>query len=99
MANLTKIKQRFGNPPEAAATDNLRQPEEAVQWVDGRSLRAKGRTSQLATRILPEIHLRLKLRAVAERTTIAELIERCFLEYEAGADRTGSPQRGEKGSG
>lgn len=82
MADMSKLKTRFGTPPEAAATDNLRQPEEAVPWVDGRSLRAKGRTSQLATRILPDIHHRIKLLAVQEQTTIAELLERCFLEYE-----------------
>lgn len=82
MANLNRIKQRFGNPPEAAVTDNLRQPEEAVPWVDGRSLRAKGRTSQLATRILPEVHHRAKVMAAQDGITMAELIEIGIRLYE-----------------
>jgi hypothetical protein len=83
MADMSKLKTRFGPPPEAAASDNLRQPEEAVQWVDGRSLRAKGRTSQLATRILPEIHHRAKVMAAQDGITMAELIEVGIRLYEA----------------
>ena len=75
MADMSKLKTRFGNPPEAAATDNLRQPEDSRQWVDGRSLRATGRTSQLATRISPDIHHRAKVMAAQDGITMAELIE------------------------
>jgi hypothetical protein len=75
MADLNKLKTRFGDPPQTAdARDNLRQPETS-EWVDGRSLRAKGRTSQLATRIDPALHQRAKIMAAQDGITMAELIE------------------------
>jgi hypothetical protein len=75
MADMNKLKTRFGDPPAAAATDNLRQPEDTGPWVDGRSLRATGRTSQLATRISPDVHQRAKVMAAQDGITMAELIE------------------------
>ena len=75
MADLNKLKTRFGDPPQTAdARDNLRQPE-TPEWVDGRTLRAKGRTSQLATRIDPALHQRAKVMAAQDGITMAELIE------------------------
>ena len=75
MPDLNKLKTRFGKPPEAAeARDNLRQPE-TPDFIDGRSLRATGRTSQLATRIHPNIHHKAKMLAARDRITMTELIE------------------------
>lgn len=63
MVAVSKLKSRLGSPPESsAAKDNLRQPEEVPHITDRRSLRATGRTAQLATRIKPET---LKLRQLA----------------------------------
>ena len=58
----------------AHAFRNLRQPE-TPEWVDGRTLCAKGRTSQLATRIDPALHQRAKVMAAQDGITMAELIE------------------------
>ena len=75
MADLNKLRSRFGDPPQIAeAKDNLRQPE-TPEWVDGRTLRAKWRTSQLATRIAPELHHKAKVLAAQHGITMAELIE------------------------
>lgn len=55
MVAVSKLKSRLGSPPESSAVkDNLRQPEEVPHITDGRSLRATGRTAQLATCIKPE---------------------------------------------
>lgn len=82
MPDLNKLKTRFGKPPEAAeAKGNLRQPE--TEWIDGRSLRATGRTSQLATRIRGEIHHKAKIMAAEDRITMAELVERGIELYAA----------------
>ena len=78
MIDTSKIKRRLGAPPAPEETKaNLQEPETApaVPWVDGRSLRATGRTSQLATRISPELHHKAKLLAARDRITMAELIE------------------------
>ncbi len=91
MADLNKLKTRFGDPPQTAdARDNLRQPE-TPEWVDGRTLRAKGRTSQLATRIHPDIHHKAKMLAARDRITMAELIEIGIGLYEERKGLAGTP--------
>jgi hypothetical protein len=82
MSDMNKLKTRFGNPLKPAeARANLRHPE-TPEWIDGRSLRATGRTSQLATRIHPDIHHKAKMMAARDRITMAELIEIGIRLYE-----------------
>ena len=49
--------------------------------VDGRSLRATGRTEQFATRISPETKAQIQQIARAEGITMAEVIERAVSRY------------------
>jgi hypothetical protein len=46
--------------------------------IDGRSLRATGRTQQLSTRVTEAFHRDLKLYAVQHRLKINELLELSF---------------------
>jgi predicted HicB family RNase H-like nuclease len=50
--------------------------------VDGRSLRATGRTHQFATRIKEETHRRMRILAAEDGITLGELIERAVAAYE-----------------
>ena len=54
----------------------------APAWIDGRSLRATGRTAQFATRIKPEYHKKAKLIAARDGITLAELFEKGVDAYE-----------------
>jgi hypothetical protein len=82
MVDVSKIKSRLGSPPAAGAVkDNLRQPEEVSVPTDGRSLRATGRTAQLATRIKPEALTLLRQLALRDGITMAEVIERALDLY------------------
>lgn len=76
MVNVSKLRNRLGNPPEAEAVkDNLRQPEAGILLTDGRALRATGRTAQLATRVKPETLVLLRQLAARDKVTMAEVIE------------------------
>jgi len=68
-------------PAPDAAANNLAQPETAPA-VDGRSLRATGRTEQLATRVRPAFHRQVKLIAARDGLKIAELLEKAIAAYE-----------------
>jgi len=60
-------------------TDNLSAPEHApVARIDGRSLRATGRTQQLSTRVTEAFHRDLKLYAVQHKLKLNELLELSF---------------------
>jgi hypothetical protein len=82
MVDVSKIKGRLGSPPESGAVKgNLRQPEELPEISDGRSLRATGRTAQMATRIKPETLRLLRQMAARDGITMAEVIERALELY------------------
>lgn len=82
MVDVSKLKNRLGTPPDAGeAKDNLRQPEEPALIADGRSLRATGRTAQLATRVKPETLQQLRQLAARDKITMAEVIERALDLY------------------
>jgi hypothetical protein len=84
MVDVSKLKSksRLGSPPEAGeAKNNLRQPDDLPEITDGRSLRATGRTAQLATRIKPESLQLLRQLAARDRVTMAEVIERALDLY------------------
>jgi predicted DNA-binding ribbon-helix-helix protein len=68
-------------PPPEAAPNNLAQPETAPA-LDGRSLRATGRTEQLATRVTPAFHRQVKMIAARDGLKIAELLEKAIAAYE-----------------
>jgi hypothetical protein len=81
---MAQFKPRQGPklpvPPSLeVAPQNLRAPEIApAEAVDGRSLRATGRTKQLATRVREEFYDDLKLYAVTHRLKIVEVLELGF---------------------
>ena len=61
------------------ASLNLRAPEIApASSTDGRSLRATGRTKQLATRVTEEFYDDLKIYAAKHRLKIVEVLELGF---------------------
>ncbi len=61
------------------APQNLRAPEIApTESVDGRSLRATGRTKQLATRVREEFYDDLKKYAFDHKLKIVEVLELGF---------------------
>ncbi|SNT42841.1 hypothetical protein SAMN05421770_11435 [Granulicella rosea] len=81
MANFTKPQRSKLPPPPALneATDNLRAPEHApLGVVDGRTLRATGRTQQLSTRVTEAFHRELKVYAVQHKLKLNELLEMSF---------------------
>lgn len=95
MANFQKLKQRnkLGKPPtESDAGDNLTAPEtapvseidkhEVESKVDGRTLRATGRTEPFATRVSPGVRKRYKTIAARDDMTMGELLERALDAYE-----------------
>jgi hypothetical protein len=66
-------------PALEMAPQNLRAPEIApASPTDGRSLRATGRTKQLATRVTEEFYDDLKLYAAKHRLKIVEVLELGF---------------------
>lgn len=82
MANFPKGRvNRFPPPPAPSeTTNNLDQPEVAPYAgpIDGRTLRATGRTSQFTTRISEELHNEIKVYAAQRRMKLNELIEKGF---------------------
>jgi hypothetical protein len=81
---MAQFKPRQGPklpaPPSLeVAPQNLRAPEIApAEAVVGRSLRATGRTKQLATRVREEFYDDLKLYAATHRLKIVEVLELGF---------------------
>lgn len=80
MADFKKAIRRNLPPPpaETEVPDNLRAPETAppAPHVDGRTLRATGRTKQLATRVREEFYDELKMYAARHRLKLVEVLER-----------------------
>ena len=81
---MAQFKPRQGPklpaPPALdVAPQNLRAPEIAPGVaLDGRSLRATGRTKQLATRVREEFYNDLKLYAAKNHLKIVEVLEQGF---------------------
>jgi len=66
-------------PTLDVAPQNLRAPEIApAESVDGRALRATGRTKQLATRVREEFYDELKMYAAENKLKIVEVLELGF---------------------
>lgn len=81
MANFMKSHRSKLPPPPSIheSTDNLSAPEHAPTGkIDGRSLRATGRTLQLSTRVSEGFHRELKLYAVQNKLKLNELLELSF---------------------
>jgi hypothetical protein len=84
IGQMAQFKPRQGPklpaPPALdVAPQNLRAPEIAPLAVaDGRSLRATGRTKQLATRVREEFYDDLKLYAAKHHLKIVEVLEQGF---------------------
>ncbi len=81
---MAQFKPRQGPklpaPPALdVAPQNLRAPELAPpDSVDGRALRATGRTKQLATRVREEFYDELKMYAAENRLKLVEVLEQGF---------------------
>jgi hypothetical protein len=81
---MAQFKPRQGPklpaPPALdVAPHNLRAPELAPpESVDGRALRATGRTKQLATRVREEFYDELKMYAAENRLKLVEVLEQGF---------------------
>jgi hypothetical protein len=83
MADFKKIRRNLPPPPtEEEATSNLSAPEiapaDAESGVDRRTLRATGRTHQLATRVKVEFYDELRVYAATHRLKLVEVLERAF---------------------
>ena len=82
MANFPKPNRKNlpPPPPPSEATNNLAQPEHAPAgaYVDGRTLRATGRTTQFTTRITEELQTEIKVFAAQHKLKFNELLERAF---------------------
>ena len=77
MADFKKLRRNLPAPPMAAeAPANLRAPE--VAPADGRSMRATGRTHQLATRVRVEFYDEIRLYAAQHRLKLVEVLEQAF---------------------
>jgi hypothetical protein len=81
MADFKKVVRRNLPPPpaEAEASNNLRAPEiapEAPPGVDRRTLRATGRTHQLATRVTEAFYDEIRMYAAKHRLKLVEVLER-----------------------
>ena len=82
MANFPKPNRKNLPPPPAPseAKDNLAQPEHAPAgtYVDGRTLRATGRTTQFTTRITDELQTEIKVFAAQHKLKFNDLLEQAF---------------------
>ena len=77
MADFKKLRRNLPAPPTAAeAPANLRAPE--VAPADGRTMRATGRTHQLATRVRVEFYDEVRLYAAQHRLKLVEVLEQAF---------------------
>lgn len=93
MANFQKIKGRttLGTPPsEREVPSNLKAPETApvgeseahLAEIDGRTLRATGRTEPFATRVTPGVRKKYKMVATRDDVTMGKLLELALDAYE-----------------
>lgn len=82
MANFVKRSKLPAPPSIEEASDNLRAPEhapaEVAPYVDGRTLRATGRTQQFSTRVSETFHHEFKMYAVKHKTKLNVLLEEAF---------------------
>ena len=86
MADFKKARRNLPAPPTAAEIPgNLAAPETAP--TDGRSLRATGRTKQLATRVREDFHDELRLYAAQHRLKLVEVLEQGLAALKAQAAR------------
>jgi len=73
-ADFRKLRRNLPAPPTAAdASANLWAPE--VAPADGRSVRARGRTYPLGTRVREECHAKVKLYAAQHRISMIEVLK------------------------
>jgi hypothetical protein len=82
MANFPKPTRKNlpPPPPPSEVSDNLAQPEHAPAgvYIDGRTLRATGRTTQFTTRITEELQVEIKVFAAQHKLKFNELLEQAF---------------------
>ncbi len=82
MAKFPKSSRKKLPPPPAPneATNNLSQPEHAHgTYVDGRTLRATGRTTQFTTRVTEDLHRDIKVWTAQKGMRLNDFIERAFM--------------------
>ena len=87
MANFPKRSKLPPPPAPTEVADNLSQPELAPStFVDGRTLRATGRTEQFTTRITADLQREIKVWSAQHDLRLNEFLERAFqaLKKEVG---------------
>lgn len=76
----TKKQHGFGAPPPPKAKPNLLSAPEVAPagQIDGRSLRATGRTEQLNIRVTTALKRDLKVLSAKSSLTVGELLEKMY---------------------
>lgn len=89
MVNFPKPNRKNLPPPPSEAKDNLAQPEHAPAgtYVDGRTLRATGRTTQFTTRITKELQTEIKVFAAQHKLKFNEFLEQAYAALKQQKDR------------
>jgi hypothetical protein len=83
LKQLPPRRSTLGAPPAVDTTiGNLTQPESVPVHIDGRSLRATGRTEQLNLHVRPDFKKRVKLLAVQRDLLLVEILEQAFEAFE-----------------
>ena len=94
MANFPKPQRKNLPPPPqlSEAKDNLAQPEHAPAgaYVDGRTLRATGRTTQFTTRITEELQTEIKVFAAQHKLKFNEFLEQAYAALKQQKENTSS---------
>jgi hypothetical protein len=76
------LREKFGKPEKTSRKAKEKKVQSAV---DGRTLRAKGRTVQLNVNVRPEFKEGFTARAAAEGISAADLMERVLEAFLRGA--------------
>jgi len=76
MANAFAALMKTSGPPSSRKADRKAREKKVGNMVDGRKLKAKGRTVQINFKAKPDIRKALDAYLAAERMTIADFMER-----------------------
>jgi hypothetical protein len=79
MREIDETEEEGAQPP---VLERPKEPERPDYAIDGRSLRATGRTLQFATRVRPETSKRMRQIAKRDKITLGGLIELAVEAYE-----------------
>lgn len=75
-ASLNFKKSKENGPPSSSKAERKAREKKVAKMVDGRKLKAKGRTIQINFKAKPAIREALDAKLAAEKITIADFMER-----------------------